>query len=124
MPYWKLSPDTQLPLDLLTTVAVFGVEAGKDGTLVRQTAAGAQPPGWKAWQSDMTTKLIRDAHAKDVRVVLTIQRFAWTAPQARRTVTLLSDPASRATLTREIASRRPKREEPSTLKCHDLRVES
>lgn len=104
LPYWKLGvADTQVPLDLLTTVAIFGVEAGKNGTLVRQTAAGAQPPGWKAWQSDTAAQLIRDAHAKHVRVVLTIQRFAWTAPQARRTVALLSDPQARSTLAHEIA---------------------
>jgi Glycosyl hydrolases family 18 len=35
--------------------------------------------------------------------VLTIQRFAWTAPQARRTVALLTNPKARTTLAQEIA---------------------
>lgn len=105
LPYWKLGqPETQLPLNQLTTIAIFGVEAGRDGTLVRQTSTGAQLQGWQAWNSVATDEIIRGAHAKDVRVVLTIQRFAWTEPQARRTVALLSDAAKRTTLANDIVS--------------------
>jgi spore germination protein YaaH len=105
VPYWKLNqPETQLPLDQLTTIAIFGVEAGRDGKLVRQTAAGGEPQGWTAWSGATTADIIRRAHAKDVRVVLTVQRFAWSEGQARRTVALLSDSAKRATLAEDIVA--------------------
>jgi len=105
LPYWNLGqPDTQVPLDELTTIAIFGVEAGKDGTLISKTAAGATPQGWTAWKSATTTDLIRNAHAKHDRVVLTIQRFSWTAGEARKTDALLSDPANRSTLAKAIAT--------------------
>lgn len=105
LPYWKLGlPDTQLPWGTLTTVALFGVEAGKDGKLVRASAAGVVPPGWTAWNSPATTDLIGTAHASHARAVLTVQRFAWTAGQAKRSVTLLSNPAARATLAHEIVA--------------------
>jgi spore germination protein YaaH len=103
LPYWKMGkPETRLPLDQLTTIAIFGVEAGRDGKLVRQTAAGGEPQGWTAWNSTSTDEIIRNAHAKDVRVVLTVQRFAWSDAQARRTVALLSDPAKRTSLSGDI----------------------
>jgi spore germination protein YaaH len=103
LPYWQMSdPQTQIPLDTLTTIAIFGVEAGRDGHLVEQTAGGAAPPGWAAWNSPTTTQLIARAHAAHVRVVLTIQRFSWTANEAKRTVALLSDPARRQILAADI----------------------
>jgi spore germination protein YaaH len=105
LPYWKLGlPDTQLPMDQLTTVAIFGVEAGKDGKLVTQTASGATPQGWTAWKSAATDDIIRKAHAAGVRVALTIQRFSWSTGQARKTVALLSDPQNRSTLATQIAT--------------------
>lgn len=103
LPYWQMSdPRTQIPLDTLTTIAIFGVEAGRDGHLVEQTSTGGTPPGWAAWNSSTTTQLIARAHAAHVRVVLTIQRFSWTANQAKRTVALLSDPARRQILAADI----------------------
>ena len=105
LPYWQMSdPKTQVPLDTLTTIAIFGVEAGRDGHLVEQTSSGGVPSGWAAWNSSTTTQLIARAHAANVRVVLTIQRFSWTPNQARRTVALLSDPARRQILAQDIVA--------------------
>jgi spore germination protein YaaH len=95
-------PQTQVPLDTLTTVAVFGVEAGRDGHLVKETSTGRVPPGWAAWDGSVTSDLIARAHAKHVRVVLTVQRFSWTASQSKRTVALLSDPVRRQVLITDI----------------------
>ena len=105
LPYWNLGqPDTQVPLDELTTVAIFGVEAGKDGSLVSTTTGGAAPQGWTAWRSAATTDLIHQAHLHNVRVVLTIQRFSWTASQSRKTVALLASATSRSRLAQAIAA--------------------
>ena len=94
LPYWQMNdPKTQIPLDTLTTIAIFGVEAGRDGHLVERMSSGGTPPGWAAWNGPTTTQLIARAHDAHVRVVLTLQRFSWTVNQAKRTVALLSDPA-------------------------------
>ena len=45
-----------------------------------------------------------------MRVVLTVQRFAWSANQAKRSVTLLSDPARRAILVQDIVDQLAERD--------------
>jgi len=104
LPYWKLGqPTTNLDLRQLTTIAYFGVEAHQDGHLIRLSKAGAVPPGWAGFESQPFADMLTAAHAAHVRVVLTIQRFAWTPGQSRRTVKLLQNPAARASLVQDIA---------------------
>jgi spore germination protein YaaH len=103
LPYWKLTDaSTTLDFDQLTTVALFGVEAGPTGHLVEQTKAGRTPSGWAAWTSPAATALIGEAHAHGARAVLTIERFAWSTRQSKRTAALLSNPARRAILVTDI----------------------
>jgi spore germination protein YaaH len=105
LPYWKLGqPATNVDLPQLTTIAYFGVEAHQAGHLIRRTAAGRVPSGWAGFESAAFADLLTKAHAAKVRVVLTVQRFAWTAGQARRTVKLLQDPVARSALAMDIAS--------------------
>jgi spore germination protein YaaH len=105
LPYWKLGqPTTSLDLRQLTTIAYFGVEAHQDGHLIRVSKAGAVPPGWAGFESQPFTDMLTAAHAAHVRVVLTVQRFAWTGGQSRRTVKLLQNPAARSSLVRDIAA--------------------
>jgi len=99
LPYWEIGKaSTFVDLGTLTTIAYFGVEAGKDGRLVEANARGVAPPGWKGLTSAAFDDVLRSAHAAKVRVVLTIQRFSWTAGQARKTEALLASPAARTAL--------------------------
>ncbi len=103
LPYWKLGqPNTNLDLRQLTTIAYFGVEAHQDGHLIRLSKAGAVPPGWVGFESQPFADMLAAAHAAHVRVVLTVQRFAWTGGQSRRTVKLLKKPTARSSLVRDI----------------------
>jgi spore germination protein YaaH len=103
LPYWKLGrPTTNLDLKQLTTIAYFGVEAHQDGRLIRISKAGTVPPGWAGFESQPFADMLTAAHAANVRVVLTVQRFAWSAGQSRRTVKLLQNPAARSSLVRDI----------------------
>jgi spore germination protein YaaH len=105
LPYWKLGqPTTHLDLEQLTTIAYFGVEAHQDGHLIRVSKSGAVPQGWAGFESQAFADMLTAAHAAHVRVVLTIQRFAWTGGQARRTVKLLQDPAARSSLVGDIVA--------------------
>jgi spore germination protein YaaH len=62
---WK----SDLRLDLLTTVAYFGINVNGDGSLVTSDS------GYQTWQSQDATDLINAAHASGDRVVLTVKAF-------------------------------------------------
>ena len=103
LPYWELSRASSIDFDVLTTLAWFGVEAGRDGRLVREDAEGEPTRGWAGWTSEDFAAIQTEAQAAGVRVVLTVERFSWTAAGKRATKKLLRDPDARATLAVEIA---------------------
>ncbi len=102
LPYWELARAPSIDMSTLTTLAWFGVEAGRDGRLIREDADGAPTPGWAGWTSAELAAIREQARASGVRVVLTVERFSWTAAGKRATKRLLSDPEARRTLTGEI----------------------
>ena len=97
LPYWEVGRADEPDLDVLTTLAWFGVEAGRDGRLVREVD-GQATPGWAGWTSDEFTVLRARAQAEGVRVVLVVERFSWTTAGKRTTKKLLRDADARATL--------------------------
>jgi len=101
LPYWESLPNEGLALDTLTTLAWFGVEAGRDGHLIREVN-GESTPGWASWTSEESATLRSQAQAAGVRVVLVVERFSWSTAGKRATKRLLRDPGARATLAREI----------------------
>lgn len=103
LPYWELPRASSIDLDTLTTLAYFGVEAGRDGRLLREGVDGEPTRGWAGWTSDEFAAVRDRAQAAGVRVVLTVERFAWTTAGKRATKRLLSDADARATLAVEIA---------------------
>ena len=102
LPYWELDSAAAIDLDTLTTLAWFSLEAGRDGRLVRVTEDGAPTPGWAGWTSQAFEELLTRAGAAGVRVVLTVERFAWDTSGRRATRRLLGDEAARATLVQDI----------------------
>lgn len=102
LPHWELSDAGSIDLAALTTLAWFGLEAGSDGRLVRETEGGGPTPGWAGWTGETFGELMDRAQAADVRVVLTAERFAWDAPGVEATTALLLDPTSRAVLVSDI----------------------
>ncbi|MEX1295643.1 MAG: glycosyl hydrolase family 18 protein [Candidatus Limnocylindrales bacterium] len=103
LPYWELSRASSIDFDVLTTLAWFGVEAGRDGRLIREDADGEPTRGWAGWMSDEFAAVRDQARVAGVRVVLTVERFAWTTAGRRTTKRLLRDPEARRTLAGEIA---------------------
>ncbi|HTS14638.1 MAG TPA: glycosyl hydrolase family 18 protein, partial [Candidatus Sulfotelmatobacter sp.] len=104
LPYWTLgSRDLRLDYASLSTIAYFAVGAGPDGHLQTRDPDGTSSVGWAGWSSRAMTNVINAAHAHGVRVVLTVERFAWTRGQAADTVTLLSSSMLRARLAAEVA---------------------
>jgi chitinase len=83
--------------DVVSTVAYFGLEAGKDGRL-------RQDSGWKAWNSTRMDRLIEKAHATGTKVVISLKRFSWSPGQTALTRTLLDSAAARQRLATDVAA--------------------
>lgn len=103
LPYWNLGASelASMRYDLVSTIAYFGVTARVDGTLGR-TASGQPTAGWAGWTSTALSGVISQAHARGVKVVLTVTMMGWsdTAPMS----TFLATATSRQRLIGEIAS--------------------
>ncbi len=101
LPYWLLDAGSLqwMQYQLVSTIAYFGVAARSDGTLAT-TSGGSPTAGWSGWNSSAMTGVINAAHARGVRVVLTVTMMAWDggAEQA----TLLANPTARALLVNNI----------------------
>ena len=103
LPYWMLDADSLqwMQYQLVSTIAYFGVAAQADGTL--QTISGGSPTaGWSGWNSSAMTNVINAAHARGVRVVLTVTMMAWDGGAAQ--ATLLGNATARAQLVNAIVS--------------------
>ncbi|HEY7451195.1 MAG TPA: glycosyl hydrolase family 18 protein [Candidatus Limnocylindria bacterium] len=90
LPYWMLdASDLQwMQYQLVSTIAFFGVAARSDGTLATYAA------GWPAWYSSAMTGVINAAHARGVKVVLTITMMAYDG--GAQQAALLGNPTARA----------------------------
>ncbi|HEX2141713.1 MAG TPA: cell wall-binding repeat-containing protein, partial [Candidatus Limnocylindria bacterium] len=104
LPYWELSTADidAVRYDLVSTIAYFGVSARGDGTLAR-TAGGQPTAGWSGWTSSALSTVIQRAHARDVRVVLTVTMMDWTGTYTAMSQ-LLNSSSNRARLVAEMAS--------------------
>src|SRR5205085_9417642 len=91
-PYWTLDRQAGFDVGHLTTVAYFGLEIGRDGTLARSG------PEWTGLQSQALADLVNRAHAAGARVVLTAKAFDPAVIQA-----LVTDPAVPGRLAGELA---------------------
>jgi spore germination protein YaaH len=82
--------------DVVSTVAYFSLEATREGRIARDG-------GWKGWNGARMDRLIRKAHANGTKVVLSLERFAWSSGQRAITRHLLASPERRLRLAREVA---------------------
>jgi spore germination protein YaaH len=98
LPYWMLSNDELqwMRYDLVSTIAFFGVAAQSDGTLATYAT------GWTGWNSSAMTNVINAAHARGVRVVLTVTMMAWDG--GAQQAALLGSEAARAQLVNAIVA--------------------
>jgi len=104
LPNWLIE-DAVLAIDgeLLTMLALHGIEASGDGRLVSRKPSGEVPTGWKALLDDTFLTLKDELQADGVKVVPTIQRFGWTEGGLERTQTLLTTKKDRKALAERIA---------------------
>lgn len=100
LPYWKLDATTRsaLRLDLVSTIAYFGIGVQSDGRLIRGTSSG-----WTGWASPAMTELMSAAHARGVRVVPTVTLMSWNGDYTNLS-TLLNSATARATFVADVAT--------------------
>jgi len=67
--YWNLNLYSEWNLNLVSTVAYFGLDVNPNGTFATQGG------GWDGWNSSYLTALINKAHLAGDRVVLVIKDF-------------------------------------------------
>ena len=98
LPYWMLSADELqwMQYQLVSTIAYFGVAAQSDGTLATYST------GWAGWNSSAMTGVINAAHARGVRVVLTVTMMAWDG--GAQQAALLGSPEARGVLVNAIVA--------------------
>jgi spore germination protein YaaH len=97
LPYWTLG--SYVNYDVVSTIAYFGIDLTTDGSINKSGN------GWSGWTSSKLTTVINAAHAKHVRVVLTIEAFAWTGSGGGGAMTtLLSSAANRTNAVQQIAA--------------------
>jgi spore germination protein YaaH len=99
LPYWMLSSTDSMNYQLLSTIAYFSVGAGWDGYLVKSTSTG-----WSGWNSTQMTDVINRAHARGVKVVLTVTMMAWDSTSRSRMATFLRSATYRARLVSQVAA--------------------
>lgn len=99
LPYWALSSSLRqyLRYDLVTSIAYFGVPVNADGTL------SSSGEGWSGWASANMTDVINRAHARGVRVLLTVTMMAWDGNYTPMS-TLLTSASNRDRLAGQIAA--------------------
>ncbi len=103
LPYWMLSGTALqwMQYQLVTTIAYFGVAARSDGTLAT-SSGGTVTSGWSGWNSSAMTQVTNAAHARGVRVVLTVSMMAWDGGTGQ--ATLLGNATARSRLVAAIAA--------------------
>jgi spore germination protein YaaH len=91
LPYWMLDTElSSMQYQLVSTIAYFGIAARSDGTLAVGTV------GWNGWHSAAMTGVINAAHARGVKVVLTVTMMAYDG--GAQQATLLGSATNRAKL--------------------------
>jgi spore germination protein YaaH len=99
LPYWMLGADDLANLDysLVSTLAYFSVGVQSNGALAKTGVS------WNGWTSSAMTSVINAAHARGVKVVLTVTAMGWNSTGAAQMRTLLASSANRSRLANEIA---------------------
>jgi spore germination protein YaaH len=84
----------RLDYDVVSTIAFFSLEADAKGHIARNKA-------WDAWAGPRMDAIIEKAHANGTKVVMSLERFAWSPGQAKVARALLGSAEARTTLVRE-----------------------
>jgi spore germination protein YaaH len=74
-PYWMLERQSQINLDSLTNIGLFGLDVDGQGNIMTATGDGQPNPGWKMWNDPSLSTLLSKARKKNIKVELTIKSF-------------------------------------------------
>lgn len=75
LPYWNFKYEPAIRYDVLTDVAIFGLTAGKDGSIKTKDDQGYKEAGWLAYNSTTCGTIIRKIHEKGGKAILVLEAF-------------------------------------------------
>lgn len=74
LPYWMLDNLDKINTDIVTTIALFGMEVDSKGNIVT-SANGKTEGGWSMWNDPRTSTAVRTLKSKRKKVVVTLKSF-------------------------------------------------
>lgn len=75
LPFWNIKYESSIRYHQLTDIAFFGLDVAPDGTIKTKTKDGFEEPGWTAYQSASFGAIVRKAHDRNSRIILTLRAF-------------------------------------------------
>ena len=75
LPYWVMSKLDEINIKLLTTVSYFGLEADKNGNIIKNDSGGGATSAWFYFQSSIFDNFVKKAHSNRIKVVVTLKCF-------------------------------------------------
>jgi spore germination protein YaaH len=74
-PYWMLPKQKDVNLDMLTSVALFGLEVDGNGNIVTDINDSQASGGWNMWRNPELDTFIKRSQGKGIKVYLTFKSF-------------------------------------------------
>ena len=74
LPYWQFKSADTLSYDLLTHLALFGIDVGQDGNFITRELNYTEP-GWAALHSDTFAAIKIKAKSSGTKLILTLRAF-------------------------------------------------
>lgn len=91
-PYWMLDKSSDIDLEYLTSISLFGIEINSSGGIVTADDNGQLDGGWSMWNDPRMDGLIRRAKDNNLKVYITLKSLSNNAiqdlvrsPQAQKT---------------------------------------
>lgn len=74
-PYWMVPKQSEVNLNMLTSVALFGLEVDGSGNIVTDISDSQASGGWNMWKNPELDTFIKRAKGKGIKVYLTFKSF-------------------------------------------------
>ncbi|MCL4354203.1 glycosyl hydrolase family 18 protein [Patescibacteria group bacterium] len=72
-PYWMLDKSSEIDLEYLTSISIFGIEINSKGGIVTADENGQLDGGWSMWNDPRIDGLIRRAKDNNLKVYITLK---------------------------------------------------
>lgn len=75
LPYWMLEKASEINLDTITSVSIFGLDVDESGNILIVGSDGKDNSGWLMWNDKKLNEFITRAKRKRIKIYLTFKSF-------------------------------------------------